>query len=86
MARYFFDSSALVKRYHRESGSAQVESLLAEPGDRFFISRLALVEVHSTFARLVREKTLNEADFARLTARLREDVASGLFTVAAVNS
>lgn len=86
MARYFLDSSALVKRYHQESGSAEVEALFRGPDNRFFISRLALVEVHSSFARLVREGLLTEADFGKLVLRLDADVASGVLAVAAVNS
>ena len=75
MARYFLDSSALVKRYHAESGSADVQQLFREPAAQFFVSRLALVEVHSTLARLVREKVLSESDFQNLVARLDDDVA-----------
>ena len=56
IARYFLDSSALVKRYHRESGSPDVDQLLAAPDNQIIISRLALVELHSSFARLVRKK------------------------------
>lgn len=86
MARYFLDSSALVKRYHRESGSDDVERLFESSGDRFFVSRLALVEVRSSFARLVREGVFANSDFVKLIARLDEDVASDILTVAAVSS
>lgn len=86
MARYFLDSSALVKRYHLESGSSTVQNLFQASDNRFFISRLAMVELHSTFARLVREGTLANSDFARLIARLDADVASDLLIVAAVSS
>ena len=86
MPRYFLDSSALVKRYHQESGTAQVEGLFQEPGNRLIISRLALVEVHSCFSRLVREGVLKEAEFGQLIAKLHGDVASGVLTVAAVSS
>jgi len=86
MARYFIDSSALVKRYHQESGTPTVEGLFNVPGNRFFISRLALVEVHSSFARLVREGVLTKTDFGKLIARLEDDVAAGVLTVAAASS
>jgi uncharacterized protein len=86
MARYFLDSSALVKRYHAETGSVQVGDLFNGPGNRLFISRLALVEVQCSFARLVRERVLTESDFAKLILRLDDDVASGAFMVAAVSS
>ena len=86
MARYFLDSSALVKRYHQESGSADLERLFSASGDRFFVSRLALLELHSAFARLVREKVINKTNFDTVIARLEEDVASGLLLVAALSA
>lgn len=86
MARYFLDSSALVKRYHQESGTIDVGKLFDAPENRFFVSRLALVEVHSSLARLVRESVLTETGYGELVARLEEDVASGLLSVAAVSS
>lgn len=54
MTRYFFDTSALVKRYHPESGTPEVLALLAEPGAAVFVSRLALVECVSAFCVKVR--------------------------------
>jgi predicted nucleic acid-binding protein len=44
LGRYFFDSSALAKRYHPETGSAEVERLFAESGREIRISRLSFVE------------------------------------------
>ena len=84
MSRYYIDSSALVKRYHREHRSADVETLFNEPNSRFLVSRLALVEVHSSLARLVREKVLNEPQFMQLTAHIAADVAGGILAVAAI--
>jgi hypothetical protein len=86
IARYFLDSSALVKRYHRESGSPDVDQLLAAPDNQIIISRLALVELHSSFARLVRENVLSESDINKVVSRLEADVASGLLNVVAVSS
>jgi hypothetical protein len=40
MPQYFFDSSALAKAYHVETGTARVTALLAETGSEFFISSL----------------------------------------------
>jgi uncharacterized protein len=85
MVRYFFDSSALVKQYHAEGGSSVVNSLFEESGNRLLISRLALVEVHSALARLVREEVLSEKEFAHLSSLLREDVASGKLRIIALS-
>jgi predicted nucleic acid-binding protein len=86
MARYFLDSSAFVKRYHRESGSSVVEELFRQSGHQFFISRLALVEFHSAFARRVREGFLTESDFEKLAARVDADLAADVFRIAAISS
>ncbi len=86
MPRYFLDSSALVKRYHQESGTPLVEGLFNQSDNRFLISRLAIAEVHSCFARLVREGVLSQPDFQSLIARLMADVASGTLVVAALSS
>jgi hypothetical protein len=86
MAGYFLDSSALVKRYHQESGSAHVDALFNATGNRLFVSRLALVETQSALARLVREGILTPDDFPRLVSRLEADVAAKILIVAAVTS
>jgi predicted nucleic acid-binding protein len=86
MPRYFLDSSALVKRYHLEIGTGDVDALFLVPNGRFFILRLALVEVQSSLARLVREGAIAEIAFAKVTAGLQMDVASGLLNVLAVST
>jgi hypothetical protein len=42
MAYYFFDTSALVKRYHLEAGSSNVAKVLADPNSSDLISRWVL--------------------------------------------
>jgi predicted nucleic acid-binding protein len=86
MARYFLDSSAFVKRYHQESGSSHVDALFNAPGNRVFVSRLALVEAQSAFARLVREGIISLDDFHRSVSRLEADVAAKVLIVAALTS
>jgi predicted nucleic acid-binding protein len=60
---YFLDSSALVKRYVTETGSAWILTL-ADPaaGHTLIVARITWVEVFSAFARLQRENTLSEGD------------------------
>jgi len=63
MAFFFFDTSALVKYYHRETGTQQVMALIGEPSNRIFISRLGLVEWHSAFALKVRMGVLSRENY-----------------------
>ncbi len=51
---FFFDTSALVKLYHREVGTEQVEALFQRTEDFIVISELAIIELHSMFSRKVR--------------------------------
>ena len=76
MSRYFFDPSALAKRYHPETGSSEVERLFAETGRKIVISRLSFVEIQSVCAMKVRSGflTVEEAEMQR--GRLLAEIAS----------
>ena len=74
MARYYFDTSAVVKNYHTESGTADVQRMLREAGSEFFISRLATVEMLSGFAGKVRTGVFSSSHFDKLRRRFLADV------------
>jgi predicted nucleic acid-binding protein len=74
MPRYFFDTSALVKRYHAETGTPEVQRLLAVPRAECIISRLATVEMVSGFAGKVRTGVFSSAAFPRLRSQFLADV------------
>jgi predicted nucleic acid-binding protein len=81
MASYFLDSSALVKYYHTEAGSAEVNRLIHELNARHYISRLITVEVASAFAVKTRTGDLDARDFVPLLRRFLRDVAQRQFQV-----
>ena len=74
MARYFLDTSALVKHYHTEVGTPKVRAILAEPGAEHLIARLATVEILSGFATKVRTGVFPSPDFHRLRGLFLADV------------
>ncbi len=71
---YFFDTSALIKRYVVEIGSAWAQTL-ADPAQnhKLFVSRITWVEVISGLTRLHREGKMNAADFAATLQNFRYD-------------
>lgn len=71
---YYYDTSALCRRYHAEPGSDKVESLFSDTTARHIISRLTFVECQSAFALKVRTGKLSTDDFTLLRRRLRADV------------
>jgi hypothetical protein len=81
MADRFFDTSATVKHYLPETGTAKVDALLADGGARDFLSDLGVVELQSVFARQVRTGQITAADFALFRGRFLADIASGLRTL-----
>jgi predicted nucleic acid-binding protein len=84
MAEHFYDTSAAVKHYRTEVGTAKVDSLLADTASHHYLSTLGVVEIHSVFARLVRMGQITPAEFHRLRGRLLSDIASGLWRIVQV--
>jgi uncharacterized protein len=81
MARYFFDTSALVKHYHAEKGTDAVDRVMGEAGAELLIARLTLVETISVFAIKVRTGEFNAVEFARLRALFATHVARRRYQV-----
>lgn len=86
MASYFFDTSALAKRYHQEVGTPEVEQIFQAVGAEIMISRLAVVELRSVFAMKVRTQVILAADFQRLVRLFRADVANRVVKVVRITA
>ena len=78
MPGYFWDTSALVKHYHPELGTPEVDHLLQTPDSQHAISRLAVTETFSVFAGKVRARM----EFDQLCRRFLADTERKLFSVA----
>ena len=74
MPSYFLDSSVVVKYYHPEPGSDEVIQLLSEPAGRFFIARLAVVEVQRALVGKVRAQLLTLVEKNNLRQRFHDDL------------
>ncbi len=73
MAAFFFDTSALVKRYVPEAGSTWVRSILdLAAGHRIDVARIVEVEVVSAVARRRRDGSLLPEDAASAVALFRD--------------
>jgi uncharacterized protein len=76
VAVYFFDSSALVKRYSQETGSEWILAL-TEPaaGHSLYIARITAVEVVSALTRRQRGGSVSGIDAATAMADFRHDLS-----------
>ena len=61
----FFDTSALVKFFHREEGTDVVTSLITDPGNRVWVSELARLEFVCALHRRYRMKEIDEDQLMR---------------------
>ena len=77
MAVYYFDTSALVRRYVLEAGSSWVTAV-SDPaaGNDIYVARIASVELISAVTRRVRGGGLTPADAAAALGFFRRDFAS----------
>lgn len=77
MAIYFLDSSAIVKRYIRETGTAWVVGLTDPVArSRIYVARIAGVEVVSAITRKARGGDLSGADATNAIEEFRYDFAN----------
>jgi hypothetical protein len=75
MAIYFLDSSALVKRYISETGSAWVLGLFDPTLDNeFFVAAITGVEIVAAITRRARSGSIAAADAALVCNQLRSDL------------
>jgi predicted nucleic acid-binding protein len=81
MADYVFDTSALVKRYHLERGSAEVRQLFADASSTHTISRLTAVELLSAFTIKARTNAISASEVFVMRARFRTDQSGRVFRV-----
>jgi len=82
MTDYFFDSSALVKRYVLETGTNWIVSICdPRAGNTIFLARITSVEVVSAVARRRRNKSLSGANAAAVLDDFRFDSANQYFFV-----
>lgn len=77
MALYFLDSSALVKRYVREAGTAWVSGFFPPlPSRRVAIAAISSVEVIAAISRRVRTGSISPTDASSGIKSLRSDLLS----------
>jgi len=83
---YFLDTSALVKHYHQEKGTDIIEELFADPGAKFIISDISIIEFYSAIGSKVRTGEIEEKVFTSLRKLFSQDIKKGTYEVAEFGS
>jgi len=74
MPPYFFDTSALVKRYHEEQGTGNVDRIFSESTDALVISNITIAELTSAFSRKRDEGFLDDKALQRCLSSFSKDM------------
>ena len=78
---YFFDTSAVVKFYHRETGTEWVESIFSDEESTIVISELTTVEFDSAVAKKIRTGEIEEHAGRQALRNFQEDCADRFLIV-----
>jgi|SRR6185436_15413949 len=79
MPVYYFDTSALVKRYSRERGTKTVNTLLAKRGRVAILGSMAITEFYSIFALKARQGELTRDDWYSVLFKFEAEASRGVF-------
>lgn len=79
MAFYYFDSTALVKRYTRELGSRKVNALMSKRGRTVILATAAIADLYSAVALKARAGELTRDDWYSVLVKFESESARGLF-------
>ncbi len=72
--KLFIDTSALVKFYHEEEGTASITAMILDCSGDIHISELAKLEILSSFCRRFRSKEIVEDAYQEAVEAFREDL------------
>ena len=79
MPVYFFDTSALVKRYHVEAGSETVNALFDDPDAVFAVASITITEFVSAFTRKLNEGVITAEDFRVCLSEFSRDIITSFW-------
>ena len=71
---YFLDTSALVKRYHLETGTACLDAVLSESDATFLIASITIAELTSAIARKYAEREITQEALRHTLSKFAEDL------------
>ncbi len=81
MAYFFFDTTALAKRYCLELGTHKVNEILHEKRNQVIFSECAVTELFSTLNKKVRRNDLTRDDYYTVVYKFESEVEQGFFKI-----
>jgi len=76
---FYFDTSALAKRYAQERGSERIDLLLAEAENIIVIGNIAVTELYSALSKKLRTHEISEPTFLAAIYSFEKDIAESKY-------
>ncbi len=79
MHYFYFDTSALAKRYSPESGSEKVDSIINNKDNVIIIGNIAIPEIYSALSKKYRTGEISNKDFLSAIYRFEKDISENSY-------
>lgn len=79
MQYFYFDTSALAKRYSPEKGSNAVNKLIEPKNNIIVIGNIAITELYAALSKKLRMKEITPQDFQYAIYRFEADISKGIY-------
>ncbi len=79
MTYYYFDTSALAKRYSPETGSETVDAIINDQTSIIVIGNIAITELYSALSKKRRIGEISDNDFLCAIYRIEQDISEQLY-------
>jgi hypothetical protein len=81
MAYFFFDTTALAKRYCLELGTHKINEILLEKRNQVILAECTITELYSTLNKKVRKNDLTRDDYYTVVYKFESEIEDGLFKI-----
>jgi len=78
---YFFDTSALLKRYHQEPGSGKVDEIFSQQEGSFVIASITIAELTSAFVRKFHQGIIKQATLKHVLSQVSQDILTDFWII-----
>jgi len=79
MRYFYFDTSALAKRYSPERGSEQVDTLLIDTENVIVLGNIAITELYSALSKKLRTREISNQGFLAAVYRFEKDISENRY-------
>ena len=79
MPYFYFDTSALAKRYSPETGSEKVDSIINNKANIIVIGNIAITEIYSALSKKHRTNEISYQDFLSAIYRFEKDISDSAY-------